>query len=163
MRGSFFPELFSQVSLQVTETPLNKPHCSWSGGGWRILRKLRCVTCCFLFSESRFYIPKRDKLACVAWVRYVPLPPVGPGSKSKVMCNKHGSKEEIVPVIGGLIKEKNLTLRWQRCTHALLGSSWAGLHGGGGRWPQGRGPSGDSSWRAGVEKRRRTWKFQGRA
>ena len=42
-------------------------------------------------------------------------------------------------MIGGLIKEKNLTPRWQGCTQALLGGSWAGLHGGEGRWPSGQG------------------------
>ena len=42
-------------------------------------------------------------------------------------------------MIGGLIKEKNLIPRWQGCTQALLGGSWAGLHGGEGRWPSGQG------------------------
>lgn len=27
----------------------------------------------FLFSESLFYIPKKDNRACVAWVRYIPF------------------------------------------------------------------------------------------
>lgn len=55
--------------------------------------------------------------------------------------NKHGSLQESVPVIRGLITGENVTPRW-RGAHtlywAVLGGSRAGLHGGDGRWPSGQ-------------------------
>lgn len=79
--------------------------------------------------------------------------------------DKHGSLQESVPVIRGLITEENLTPRWRGAHTLYWAVPWQVCMEGRGDGPQGRGLSGASSWRVaeGPRKRRRTWKVQGRA